>query len=136
MATIKAYTDLEQSNILKDILPPESADHHYVRKICDFMGNPVDGKWSTPKYGNPNSSYANYAVQNFTSYEKLPCWSLAALFNLFDWPKLSTSSMGDGSNGVMISAYPNGYRHDSGWHDNPVDACYEMICKLHKQKLL
>lgn len=33
MATIKAYTDIKQSKKLTEILPIESADHHYVRKV-------------------------------------------------------------------------------------------------------
>lgn len=79
---MKAYTDLEQSKKLTEILPPESADHHYVRKVTDCIGNPFDGKWSTPKYGNPNSSHANYMVMGFTNFEILPCWSLAALLSV------------------------------------------------------
>ena len=58
---MKGYTNLEQSKKLAGILPIESADHHYVRKITDFMGKPVDGKWSNPKYGNPNSKHAKTA---------------------------------------------------------------------------
>ena len=129
---MKAYTDIEQSKKLAEMLPIESADHHYVRKVTDFMGNPVDCEWSYPKYGNPNSKYANYIVQNFSSYEKLPCWSLAALLGVF--PKQ-----------VMLS----GSEKDSYWYcgedefdssfsdsNNPIDACYEMILKLHEQKVL
>lgn len=79
---MKAYTDIEQSKKLAEFLPFESADHHYVRKVRDSMGEPVDGKWSTPKYGNPNSSYADYMVMGFASYETIPCWSLSALLEL------------------------------------------------------
>lgn len=39
---MKAYTNIEQSKKLAEILPTESADHHYVRKVTDFRGNPVD----------------------------------------------------------------------------------------------
>lgn len=136
---MKAYTDVEQSKKLAEILSVDSADHHYVRKTCDFMGNPVDGKWSTPKYGNPESSYANYLVQNFTSYEKIPCWSLAALINilpiiegygeeiphLFKFgDKWMCKYVGDEDYGMWRVA------------DNQVDVCYEMILKLHELKML
>ena len=79
---MKSYTNIEQSKKLAEILPIDSADMHYVRKTRDFMGNSVDGEWSHPKYGNPNSKYANYMVQNFTTYETIPCWSLSALLNI------------------------------------------------------
>lgn len=62
METIKSFTDIEQAKKLAEILPLESADSHYVRNTHDFMGNPVDGKWSHPKYGNPNSQHAHYVV--------------------------------------------------------------------------
>ena len=53
---MKAYTDIEQSKKLAKILLLESSDHHYVRKVCDFRGNSVDGEWSCPKYGNISES--------------------------------------------------------------------------------
>ena len=113
---MKAYTDIEQSKKLSEILPLKSADMSYH---ASYSGNGVISGYQ-----------ATLCPFTLVSWIAVPCWSLAALFNLFDWPKLSTSSMGDGSIRVMISAYPNGYRHDSGWHDNPVDACVELICKL------
>lgn len=135
---MKSYTDLEQSKKLAEILPIESADHHYVRKVTDFSGNPVDGEWSHPKYGNPNSKYANYIVQNFTSYERLPCWSLAAFLDYLP-----------NNQGRYTKSL---YWFDDAWHceyvdeddgcilgtsaDNAIDACYEMILKLHKLKML
>ena len=127
---MKTYTDLNQSKKLAEILPLESADHHYVRKVTDFMGNPVDGEWSYPKYGNPDSKYANYIVQNFTSYEKLPCWSLAALLR-----ELPDTMLGKDKDGyvVMVETMGSGL---TAFASNPIDACYEMIIKLYEQKLL
>lgn len=86
-------------------------------------------KKNTPKVGIPKEYRRR-------KYLWCPCWSLTALLNIFDWPKLSTSSLGDGTIGVMISVYPNGYRHDSCWNYNSVDACYEMIIKLKELNLL
>ena len=140
---MKAYTDIEQSKKLAEILPIESADHHYVRKTCDSTGNPVDGKWSEPKYGNPNSKYANYFVQNFTKYEKLPCWSLAALRACLP-PGISI----DGILYVFEShnTFDNMWVYEYKFEDisaplyskssNEIDACVEIIEKLYKQKLL
>ena len=123
--TVYPWTSIKQSEMLKTFLPIESADMHYW---LAWRGDVSEEKKNTPKPGIP--------CKDIRKYLWCPCWSLIALLNLFDWPKLSTSSLGDGTIGVMISTYPNGYRHDSGWFDNPIDACYEMICKLHKQKLL
>ena len=127
---MKSYTDSEQSKKLAETLPIESADHHYVRKTCDYMGNPVDGKWSEPKYGNPNSKYANYFVQNFTSYEKLPCWSLAALMNILPSGKALIHDKGNRGYKCICNNI------DTYFHDNPIDACCEMIIKLYEQKIL
>lgn len=141
---MKAYTDIEQSKKLAEILPTESADHHYVRKVTDFRGHPVDSEWSHPKYGNPNSKYANYFVQNFTSYEELPCWSLAALFNYLReidfFPKIDADEFGATMNityydkefaGQLIPIHNIKIKAGSF-----IDACYELILKLHEQKLL
>ena len=132
---MNSHTDLPQSKKLAEFLPIESADHHYVRKVCDFMGNAIDEEWSFPKYGNINSKYAKYVVQNFTRYEKVPCWSLAALLDVIPFPQLSKDKLGCGMVGWMVSIYPNDCRYDSCWHDNPIDACVEMIEKLHKQMI-
>ena len=125
---MKSYTDLPQSKRLSEFLPIESADSHYVRKKTDYMGNPIDGKWSYPKFGNPNSKHANYIVQNFSSWEKLPCWSLAALLNVLPSSTLDSSD-------------DHHYRlhcmeRFTEWYDNQIDACYEMILRLHNQNLL
>jgi hypothetical protein len=135
MATIKSYTDLEQSKKLAEILPLESADHHYVRKTCDFRGNPVDGKWSIPKYGNPQSSHANYLVQNFTSYEIIPCWSLAVLLNLCPTINGKQPILTRGKITRLWYCYYED-EIDTQTYDNPVDAVFEMIQLLHEQKLI
>lgn len=121
---------------MAEILPTESADHHYVRKVTDFRGNPVDGEWSHPKYGNPNSKYANYIVQNFTSYEKLPCWSLAALLEVIGvecrMEKTPLDQSGEFTYS-MVDDYNNIRTFEWG---ESIDACYEMILKLNELKLL
>ena len=132
---MKAYTNLEQSKKLAEILPIKSADHHYVRKVTDFMGNPVDGEWSHPKYGNPNSKHANYMVQNFTSYEKLPCWSLSALLDIIS----NRAHSIDEDAIIELSSYKTvewdlsisnlGLEVVTG--SDPIDACYKMIFRLH-----
>lgn len=125
---MKSFTGIEQSKKLAEILPIESADSHYVRKNRDIMGEHVESEWSYPKYGNPNSKHANYIVQNFSSYEKLPCWSLTALLDVLPSSTLDSSD-------------DHHYRlhcmeRFTEWHDNPIDACVEMILKLKEKGLL
>jgi hypothetical protein len=141
---MKAFTDLEQSNELTEILSIDSADHHYVRKVTDFMGNPVNGEWSHPKYGNPNSKYANYIVQNFSSYETIPCWSLTALLSvipqeIFDGEYVINIT--EGSDNRWVLTYDCYWNRNHSYAvssdaDNLVDACVIMIEKLYKRKML
>lgn len=125
---MKAYTDLEQSHKLAEILPLESADHHYVRKTCDFMGNSVDG--------------------NFSSYETLPAWSLAALLSVLPFHLIVDNQRygfsmikGLDKNGETYAIEyaifnTTVYLHLTDFYNNPVDACYEMIIKLNELKML
>jgi hypothetical protein len=113
MATIKAYTDLVQSRKLAEILPLETADMWYHPDLSDY-----------PDYVERCSIY------------NIHCWSLAALLDVLDYPQLSKDKLGSGKEGWMVSAYPNDCRYDSCWHDNPIDACVEMIEKLHERKML
>lgn len=143
---MKSYTDREQSHKLEKILPIESADSHYVRKSTDFIGNHVNGKWSEPKYGNTNSKYAKYVVQNFSSYEKLPCWSLAALLDVIpvkyvpvltrgtSWPEETDKYCAYIDDEEALQNFE--YNDCTCFADNPIDAVYELILILHEQKLL
>ena len=126
MATIKAYTDLEQSRKLAEILPLESADMWY-----SYYGN--------SKY-NPTIAYKGQQwflcqIRN-SLHDDIPCWSLAALLNVLpngsDVVKEETDTE---SEKYMCTV---GVKNDiiSTFADNPLDACYEMIIKLHSLKML
>ena len=122
MATIKSYTDIEQSKKLAEILPIESADMFY-------RDNGIDVKlmWE-------------HNAQKVTS----PCWSLAALLNVLP------VSCDDGQHCLaLINHNPNertewlcAYEDDKGnlmmecYADNQIDACVAMIEKLNEQNLL
>lgn len=126
---MKAYTSLEQSKTLAEILPLESADMSYSFNFDSgtHESSTVPYKdWIVPKYAQPDNGFGQVT----------PCWSLAALLNVLDFPSLSKDKLGSGKTGWMVSVYPDNYRHDSCWHDNPIDSCYEMILKLHEQKLI
>ena len=133
MATIKSYTDLEQSKKLIKILPIESADMYYqyaLPKSDKIMHNPI--------LGNPinalewyNKGYTHFGKNPLTLNEYcIPCWSLAALLR-----ELPDTMLGKDKDGyvVMVETMGSGL---TAFADEPIDACYKMILKLHKQKLL
>ena len=144
MATIKSFTDLEQSKKLAEILPIESADMWWSRcTITDFG----DGALKV-----------SYAVEpcNITQFrntkEDIPCWSLVALFNVM--PQINDWITPHGHKNDKLSqfepkickilehsiipsykvTYGNGLSTDI--YDNPVDAAFEMILKLHELGIL
>lgn len=118
---MKAYTDVEQSRKLAEILPIESADMSFVEK--------------------GNAKHTWYDAENkriTTAYEKkyyIPCWSLAALLDVLRFPALRYD-IEDGDGGWIVSCEKDDKGYLSYYRDNPVDTCYEMIIKLHEQKLL
>ena len=75
----------------------------------------------------------------FNDEDAVPAWSLAALFKLL--PKSI-----EGAEPSLIKTFRDDYRivYDiygdenitSEDYTNPIDACYEMIIRLHEQKLL
>lgn len=117
---MKSYTDLEQSKKLAEILSAESADMFYVA-----------GKGEPIFIGNKMVAYGDDDYDALGGPDIL-CWSLAALLAIL--PEIQGSK-------PVISLYDNyiTYPHISDLHikaDNLVDACYEMILKLHKLNLL
>ena len=123
---MKSFTDLEQSRKLAEILPLASADMCYI-----------NGK---AQLGFLYEEYKEVGDTVLQDYE--PCWSLAAL--LFVIPKRIKED--------YIFRIDVGVKDSSIWYDelsygvnndlpditafNLVDACYEMIVKLHELNLL
>ena len=115
---MKAFTDLEQSKKLAEFLSLESADMYYP-----YFG---DNKWGeTARFGE---------ALEYSGRKDIPCWSLTALFDIL--PILDNRSP------VIPKTFDGKYRvvyHSTAYekailtsdYDNPVDACYEMIIKLH-----
>jgi len=129
MATLKSFTDIPQSKKLAEILSPESADMYYPWYIEDDGDTIESGhRITTPNIGNFTTHKINKMI--------LPCWSLAALLNVLPFPQLSKDKLGSGKVGWMVSVYPMNCRYDSCWHDEPIDACMDMIKKLHELNLV
>jgi hypothetical protein len=117
MATIKAYTDIEQSKKLAEILPLKSADMCYPLP-CEDGDNPL------LEQGGFGST---------------PCWSLAALLGVLpdeveDNHYLTLNKEGKEYCCCYEDNNGNSFRHT--FADNPVDACVEMILKLNELKML
>ena len=116
---MKSYTDLDQSKKLAEILPLESADMRYDEYISY-----IDG---TPKVG-----YKKGVTDG------IPCWSLAALLDVLPCKLQLVLAIND-FQGERKEKYVIGsVEHDKYdcYADNPIDACYEMVLKLHEQKIL
>ena len=121
---IKSHTDILQSRKLAEFLPLESADMLFQLgedKYADSIRVPL-----TKKHWEQMMPDVN------------PCWSLAALFSVLPTiddefePQLHRT----------LDKYRCTYEGEADssglWRvaNNPVDACVEMILKLHEQKLL
>ena len=112
MATIRAFTTIEQSRKLAEILPIESADMYW---------------WSSGK---------RYYVEamddgDFNEEGDIRAWSLAALLNALPNGIVMNK---DSQNG----RYHFSSTHAGTYviADNPIDACVSMIEKLNELKLL
>lgn len=112
---MKAYTTIEQSKKLANILPIDSADMCWVidDDIMKYGGKP---------YLNP---YKNYIAKEYYT----PCWSLATLLDY-----LSPNFLIDIKN--INYKWKLDCRFQVIEEEELVDACYEMIIKLHEQKVL
>jgi len=126
MATIKSFTDLQQSKKLAEILPLESADMMYQKYETVVIGDDYGYK---------------YRIQPFFSsnIDSIPCWSLAALLSVLpdsiyentdEYSQLEFSK-----NSVAYHDLNDGIKIGS-LKGNLIDACYELILKLHKLNLL
>ena len=124
---MKAFSDLEQSKKLAEILPLESADMYW---------------WSSGK------RYYIEAMDDGDFNEEeghIRAWSLAALINiipqeLFDGEYIINITEGIDNKWIITYDHYENRNHSfyglSTGADNLVDACYEMIIKLHEQNLL
>ena len=110
MTHLKSYTSLEQSKVLANILPHESADMCYMY------------------LGTEDKEYENIPICAPAMEGDCACWSLAVLLSVL--PTFTIDSSDDHYFRVHC------YTYFSEWHNNPVDACYAIIIKLHEANIL
>lgn len=137
---MKSFTDIEQSEKLAEILPIESADMWWAER---YEGHTtMDYQYvveETPYY---YLSLKKPSIDNYSqdAINDIPCWSLAALLDVL---QKAAYSIDEDAN-VMLDSYKT-----VEWHlginnsdlelitaSNPVDACVEMILKLHEENLI
>lgn len=106
---MKAYTNLEQSKKLAEILPLDSADMRYA------------------PFGDTHPWVWNGEVK-LLEKDSVPCWSLAALLDVY--PMCVGRDLG------MFCCWVNLKSMCSSHFDNPVDACVDMILKLKERNLV
>lgn len=128
---MKSYVDIDQAKKLMEILPLDSADYFYMRSIDNF--NAIRYTLETYPYNKGAKDH------------DLPCWSLASLYSILPNNKEKSTDLSRGGWDMDPLEY-----NDKWWceyedeseervsvtADNPIDACYEMIVKLHKLNLL
>lgn len=152
---MKSYTDIEQSKKLSEILPAESADMHYSNASIEGINYVDEYRVGFQDYNTAIKILSEYITgSSFEGvsgcWNLIPCWSLAALLSILP-PYLF-----EFERGIDLNVYPN--LNGKGWHcsympnctenvkkdkfklmtseDNLIDACYEMVLKLHEQNIL
>ena len=131
MATIKSYTDLDQSKKLAEILPLESADAFYPWRelMKDYDSIYVPEKM----------------LMSDIEENDILAWSLASLleqlpYELCDDDGNSTylqmNKEDDLYQLVYTEPYDNFESIETNRYEHFVDACYELILKLYELNLL
>ena len=123
---MKAYTDLEQSKKLAEILPLESADMEYLRL------KETNATIGSVPFVKDESEVENSAYN--AVYDRIPCWSLTALLDILpDRTCVYKKTCKDGR--VKYKGVVKGCK-ELILKDNPIDACVKMILKLHEIKTI
>ena len=123
MATIRSYTTIEQSKTLSKILSHESAD------MCFNIANMIP---LMVPYGRFDEFFDISPTPDFL----IPCWSLSALLDILPNSTDIIKEEADTENERYMCAV--GINDDiiPTFSNNPVDACVNMITKLHELKLM
>lgn len=115
MTTIKSYTNIKQCKQLAEFLSTNTADMCYLSEDSLF-----------PKVNYCGIVFFDEKTEKPS--QPIPCWSLAALLNLLP----NYTMINNGYSGIVTWSFS----WNSHEHDNPIDACVEMIVKLHEQNIL
>ena len=128
--TIKSYTDLEQSKKLAEILPIESADMFYSDLLVD--GNHKYNIHPLESFGFKTFEETKLKTSDHLGF--IPCWSLAGLISVLPLVDFTTPQLIGTPKTLYRCMYNDNLKSHA--YDNPIDACVEMIVKLHELNLL
>ena len=143
---MKAFTDINQSRKLAEILPINSADMTWCNSSIKGI-NYIDPWHAELKTPIEIESIFNKVVFDWkTWWSIIPCWSLAALLNYLREIDFFPEIDADKFAVTMSITY---FYHDvederrlvpldsiNVKEESFIDACVEMILKLHEEKLL
>lgn len=124
---MKAFTNIDQSKKLAEFLSIGSADGFY-----EAQHNPLTDKWE----------YILFTDNKWTSEEVvIPCWSLAALLQIMphcidEGYDLLLGKLPDNESWYVCYDDIDHFIYFYIAKSNLIDACVEMIIKLHEEKLL
>lgn len=135
---IKSYTSIEQSRVLAEIIPLESADMYY-EEVCNLP------KVIVGSYILHNQCMEDKDYKKLSNSVLSPAWSLAALRNLLPpaiKPNKDSCLFLFESHNTFDKSWVYRYynENDTSYlyykNTNEVDACVEMIEKLNELNLL
>ena len=113
---MKAYTDIEQSKKLAEMLSIESADMFWA-----------DGE-RPAVWNNKDISLDETDI---------PAWSFVALLEVIPYSQVNFISLpSNGENLFVIQVLCGEEWKFGNWKSNPIDACVEMIFELKEKDLL
>jgi len=137
MATIKSYTDIEQSKMLTEILQIESADMHYNNGSC--RGVDYTEHFNAELMPYQEALHLMKIHKTNFMFQVIPCWSLTALLKYLSEVKSQVYTPilfpSEDKWTLHFVEYGHGNICEVSC-DNPVDACVEMILKLKELKLI
>ena len=117
-------TNIEQSKELAKILPLETAD------MC-FCNDGTSIKIDATAYS------VGVTMWKGDLYELIPCWSLAALLEIIRKPAACDLLInGRGYRCHCTDKSEGKFYGTDDYCNDAIDACIEVIIKLHKQNLL
>lgn len=142
---MKSFTDLEQSKKLAEILPIESADMAWCNN--SIKGVNYTDKFSANLYTiKEMKDVFDTALNGWDKYwELVPCWSLSALMEVIKEHDDYTLDIcfGGYEGEKYVREWCCTYEQDIPPYndilshaENVIDACVEMVIKLHELHLL
>ena len=130
---MKAYTDINQSKKLAEILPLESADMYWLNRHIDLTETKYE-VFVIDKSNKYIDFFNSYAVA-IDNNEIIPCWSLAALLGIL----ANETHNIDDDGYIILSSYKGNWWNISPINciseeikesNNPLDAAFEMVVRL------